>query len=444
VVLLSEQVDLDASLTDSEADALESQMGSSKVSPINLFNDQLDSYKFLGTGLYYEFRTALSQLVFDGQVEGRFGSYSNAKTPFPLASASKLFTAFAAMYTMELKPKDWYPKKYIHKFKGWEEFKNFPVHGTRKKANLQIHHLLTHTSGLPFGMRMSKRDLARQTLFYWPGTAFGYTLGHRVLGWMLRDYWQAQPEARYANLITVQDTFKWLIFDKLGLSPETMFDDEMTDLFGYSGQAGDASIQSTGEDLMKLAVVALRRGKLPNGTQLISERNWNQWAVPNLLPQGKLTEDLVAWQSGGSSWLNWNVGGIKAKIMKQSGAYGWNYFGATYNRSEDIGWCGFFSSCLRVTYANNLAFVIMQRDVADLKKSKPFIVRYFDRMAESLRCTQKGCMRKGGAKVFCETSGKDLTWSARCPSNTTRGKAWHRDTKVDPRHHACYAPSCHR
>merc|ERR1740121_3448415 len=124
---------------------------------------------------------------------------------------------------------------------------------------------------------------------------------------------------------------------------------------------------------MKLAVVALRRGQLPNGERMISEQNWNKWAVPNLLPKGKLTKDLVDWQMKSASWQDWNVGGLKSAIMKQAGEFGWNYFGSTWYDSREIGWCGFFSSCLRVSYTHDVAFVMMQRDISDLKKSKPYL-----------------------------------------------------------------------
>lgn len=424
--------------------------------PINAFNDQLDSATFEGTGLYYEFETANSELILSGEVEGRKGNWVNASTPLPLASSSKLWTGFAAMLTMELKPKDFYPEKQINTFKGWEEFGNFLVHPlkSKKRANLTIHQLLTHTSGLPFAMRDSKKDLQNVELFYMPGTAFGYTLGHRVCGWLLRDFWMQQPEGKRANLKTVQDVYKWLVFDRLGLSKETRFDPLMTTLFGYSGGAGDAAIQSTGEDMLKLAVVALRRGQTPDGRRLISEANWNKWAVPNLLPGGKLSEDLVGWESVGANWANFNVGGLKEGIMKQNGAYGWNYFGATYKHGEEIGWCGFFSSCLRVSYTRDVAFVMMQRDTADMKKSKPYLVEHYDSMAKSLECSQKTCNTGRSSSVFCEmceTTGilsssrscKDHNWSPACPTTFSRSKSLiTSEVRLNADKHACYVPSC--
>lgn len=425
--------------------------------PINDFNNLLDDGLFdAHRGLYYAFSTAEGQVVSSGKVQSTMKGWTDAKESFPLASASKLFTAFAAMVTMELKPKLFYPNKKINNFKGWENFKQFPVHGapkkadgSPKKADLTIHQLLTHTSGLPFAMRVSKKDIQKMTLFFWPGTKFGYTLGHRVIGWLLRDFWKEQPEGKKAKIKTVQDTYKYLIFDRLGLSKETKFDKTFQHEFGTSDDAGDAALASTGEDLMKLAVVALNKGKLPNGKQIISVQNWNNWAVKNKLPHGKLTKDLVDWQGGAASWADWNVAGLKGSIMKQSGDYGWSYFGATYFDSKEIGWCGFFSSCLRVSYPQSLAFVMMQRDVVDLKKSKPHVVNNFDTMAKSLQCQSKKCgKKKHGSAVFCQTCGSTCKTSPRtnsCPSSTKRySSILTTDRSLDPGKYSCYVPSCHR
>jgi len=419
--------------------------------PINDFNSKLDSPLFdAQRGLYYAFGTAGGELVSEGVVESALGGWANATSSFPLASASKLFTAFAAMRTMQLKPTEFFPEKHVHEFRGWEAFRQFPIHGTDERANLTIHHLLTHTSGLPFAMRDSKEDISRLKLFFRPGTKFGYTLGHRVVGWLLRDFWMAQPEGRRAGIRTVQDTFKWLVFDRLGLSSSTKFDTSFELEFGTSGEAGDAALASTGEDMMRLAVVALCRGGLPGGERLISEANWDRWAVQNKLPGGRLSKDLVDWQVKAASWADWNVLGLKGDIMRQSGEYGWSYFGATYYGRREIGWCGFFSSCLRVSYPQGLAFVMMQRDVADLKKSKPYVVENFDAMAVSLQCRARACGAERGSPVFCQTcsnpgSCRNLPRSASCPSRTRRTSSLlARDRSLDPGNHSCYLPSCPR
>jgi len=459
---------------------------------INAFDDLLISWSSEGSGIYYEFETAESETVWSGQVEGRPGSWASSTTSFPLASASKLFLGVAAMYTMERKPDEFYPEKFINEFKGWEDFKDFPIYGTEERANLTIQQLLLHTSGLPFALRDSREDIRKQTLFFPPGTAFGYTLGHRVIGWLLRDFWKEQPEAKDIGITTVEDTFKWLFFDILGLSCDTTFIKQLDAVFGYSGEAADGALQSTGEDLMKLAVLALRRGRLPSGETFISEANWNKWATANLLPGGKLTKDLVGWQSRPGTWQDWNVRDMKAKVMKQHGAYGWNYFGAIFADSGNIGWCGFFSSCLRVSYSQDLAFVLMQRDMFDLKKSKAFVADHMDSMAKSLQCAAKSSVPRGSPSIFCEKcksgpclsdSGgtcrffgcsssrgattcvkgrcvckqgfcaengrcenpcEDSPWTIGCPSAAVRLKtAFLPQTDLDEKDHSCYVPLRH-
>jgi len=190
--------------------------------------------------------------------------------------------------------------------------------------------------------------------------------------------------------------------------------------------------------------------------------------------------------------------------MKQSGKYGWNYFGATYNKSKEIGWCGFFSSCLRVTYPRGLAFVMMQRDSSDLKHSKTYMIKHFDEMACSLQCKYKtystgncpntplsgpckkghacnvgdccllggsckgcpfgsepnaaSCSLNGGSMCssrFCEkvtkpswlssktgTKHDDETWIVACPYSVNRYKSIFKDKRLDDRFHTCYMPRC--
>lgn len=320
---------------------------------------------------------------------------------------------------------------------------------------MTIHHLLTHTSGLPFAMRNSRADIERQRLFFWPGTQWGYTIGHRVLGWLLRDFWLQQPEVEGLRLRTVGDVYKWLMFDELGFTG-TRFKAYYGHLFGWEGDAGDASIESTAEDFMKLAVVALRKGSLPTGKVLISEHNWHRWAMPNLLPDCNLSKDLISWQGPPATWKDWNVARVKEKLMRQSGEYGWNYFGATYLGSREIGWCGFFSSCLRVSYPADLGFVMVQRDIADLKRSKPHLFNNFDSMARSLQCQQMGCHNKSGQmphpSVMCHICTGPGNGSCverprhngQCQSRSIGMQNVFRRMvhSWSSRNHSCYVPRC--
>jgi CubicO group peptidase (beta-lactamase class C family) len=439
--------------------------------------------------MYWQWSTWGGEKVFSGEVEGKTNSWEYDDSTVWLASASKLYTAFAAMYTFELKPDRIKPETYLHEFPGWEGFRDFPIAGTDKTANLQLHHLLTHTSGIPFSMNVGKDDIYNMKLFYEPGTAFGYTIGHRIMGWLLRDFWSQQPEASGANIQSVNDCFKWLYWDQMGLT-QTSFTNDLSHFFAGSSdynppnEAGDAAIQSSGDDFMTLAIVALRKGTLPDGTRFISEENWDKWAVPNLLPDGKLTADLVDWQSGQAQYRDNNMLDWKAMVMKQSGAYGWNYFGATYygfgagpwagqngmpefkagsgytntKPAPEIGWCGFFSSCLHVSYTKNkIAFVMMQRDVADLKKSKPYMQSFFQSMASSLMCYGGGdnsCFMEGQPSVQCQNSyNSGDTWTSPagggCPYQVQAAKdappfaSVGNEVPLDPSYrYQCYLSQC--
>merc|ERR1719356_799356 len=97
---------------------------------------------FQHTAAYAEFRTASDTvsdtLLWSAQIEGRWLDL-NEKTPVPLASMTKLFTALAAMYTMEWRPDEFHPQKMLHEFKGWEKARDFPIHNGDERANLTIH-----------------------------------------------------------------------------------------------------------------------------------------------------------------------------------------------------------------------------------------------------------------------------------------------------------------
>jgi CubicO group peptidase (beta-lactamase class C family) len=420
--------------------------------PINKFQAQMNTIKNQASGTYWAFSSYTGEEIYTGEVQGLSVGITDSWY-FPddtvwMASASKLFTAFAAMYTFELKPDKFYPEKYLHEFNfsGWDRFKNFGILGTHKQANLTLHHLLTHTSGIPFSMAVDADDILKMDLFYEPGTAFGYTIGHRLIGWLLRDFWKL--EAPEAKITTVEECFRWLYWDTLGLT-ETSFTKDLAHFFkafgesqkainkaSRAGESGDATIQSSGTDFMKLAVVALRKGRMLDGTPLISEKNWKKWAEPNLLPGGNLTADLVSWQTGDAFTSSVGVpSSLKAKIMTQAGPYGWNYFGATYygygqapfegkngmkkfqpgtgltfkDRAPEIGWCGFFSSCLHVSYTRDTAFAMTQRDVSDLKKSKAYMLSFYDSLSSSLMCSEDGasandCFKAGHASTFCQVT----------------------------------------
>jgi CubicO group peptidase (beta-lactamase class C family) len=365
--------------------------------------------KFLWSGAYYQFQTPQCVLR-----EGSDGDFSG-DTPCALTSCTKVFTGAAVMRTMHLRPQDWYPEKFMHEFFGWENWKDFAVldnepdstaknvaereWSQKRTANVTIHQLLTHTSGWPFGLRGTRKMIRATPLYFMPGTNFGYSIGHRILGWMLLDYWKTQPDFRaymefkqHFGEVKLNDVFQFLVYDPLEMSAGTkfiqgkfeephsvmgeFFDMKYFDEEGYNkdNDPADLAMQCTGKDMMKLCMMAMRRGQLPNGTCYIPEDKWNRWAATNQLPGGKLSTGLAHWRMAGNdiSFL-WRTAITRTT---NAGPFGWSYFGATYHDCEPtceddagpviaVGWKGFSSCGLRADYTQGVAFVGMQECVPD-------------------------------------------------------------------------------
>lgn len=83
-----------------------------------------------------------------------------------LASMSKIYTLIGVLISMEREPDDWNPEKYLHEFPGFEEFRDLGVKGKEGKHNIKIRHLLTHTSGLPFGLRVTPESFLENVGFF--------------------------------------------------------------------------------------------------------------------------------------------------------------------------------------------------------------------------------------------------------------------------------------
>jgi len=355
------------------------------------------------SGCYYGF-----QSLAEGELSSGSDDVANTKadifadTPCILTSCSKVFAGTAVMRTMHLAPDDWYPEKPMHEFKGWEEWKNFPVHDNvdgndtagwegRIAPQITVHQLLTHTSGWPFGLQGSRNRILNIPLYFEPGTNFGYSIGHRILGWMMLDYWKAKDPARFKCL---NDVFSWLVYEPLGLKNTffiqghldanhsimgrffemSFFDDPNDTSARKDDDPADLSLASSGEDMMKLGMMALRRGTLENGDEFIPK--WDEWAGKNQLPDNKLSAALGHWKM--EEWAT-NMDFCYRTLVTRTvnaGPFGWSYFGATYHAVADdceedageaiaVGWKGFSSCGVRADYSQDVAFVIMQECVPD-------------------------------------------------------------------------------
>ena len=83
----------------------------------------------------------------------------------------------------------------------FSEFKNFCVRDkcgdNDPRYDITIRQLMVHSSGLPFQTWTSPEKItgAETRLFFAPDEGWAYSLGPRVLGWLLKDYWVEKKPA---------------------------------------------------------------------------------------------------------------------------------------------------------------------------------------------------------------------------------------------------------
>ena len=353
-----------------------------------------DRLKTKHSGCYYMFESLDGSISVEGG-DDMTGSSSDieADTPCALLSLSKAIAGTAVMRTMHLRPHDWYPEKAMHRFKGWEAWRDFDVHDDagsgrgRRSEVITIHQLLTHTSGFPFGLQGSRSQIRDTALYYMPGTGCGYSIGHRILGWMLLDYWRDEARAKRVSGVDEfrdqQAVYTYLVYDALGMAstralrglwdtPHSILGeffnmqalDKATD--ACDDDPADISVVSTAIDMMKLALLALRRGKLANNETYIAR--WEDWVGKNLLPDCKSSAALASWRAEAanrSAHLSLHSYFTRA----DTGPHGYDYFGCTcHNNAGDVvavRIMGISNCGVRIDYEKGFAFVVMQECLWD-------------------------------------------------------------------------------
>ena len=353
-----------------------------------------DRLKTKHSGCYYMFESLDGSISVEGG-DDMTGSSSDieADTPCIVLSIAKAITGTAVMRTMHLRPADWYPEKAMHRFKGWEAWRDFDVHDDagsgcgRRSEVITIHQLLTHTSGFPFGLRGSRSQIRDTALYYMPGTGCGYSIGHRILGWMLLDYWRDEARAKRVSGVDefkdLQAVYTYLIYDPLGMAstralrglwdtPHSILGeffnmqalDKATD--ACDDDPADISVVSTATDLMNLALLVLRRGKLANNETYIAR--WEDWVGKNQLPEGKSSAALASWRVEGANFSA-NLS-LRSYCMRSgTGPHGFDYFGRTcHNNAGDVvavRIVGISNCGVRIDYEKGFAFVVMQECLWD-------------------------------------------------------------------------------
>jgi len=240
--------------------------------------------------------------------------------------------------------------KYIPEFSNTQVYKNIDGKHTTKpqKKQLTIRHLLTHTSGIPYGWEWSyvdsiynakqhmrkdwtieemTKDIATIPLKFQPGTQYNYGLGIDVAGYIVE----------VVSGMKLDTYFKLAIFDPLGMDDTRFYvpkekQERLTELYtrdendklivvedniikeriGADGPPklllGGAGLISSMGDYEKFCRMLLNKGKL-NGKRVLSER------AAEIVMTDQNTEGFVGDPGMGH--------GLSGTVNLESGEYSW-------------------------------------------------------------------------------------------------------------------------
>jgi D-alanyl-D-alanine carboxypeptidase len=217
---------------------------------------------------------------------------------FAIGSIGKSFTGIAALQASEAGLLDLHAP--VTDYLPWFSVKSY-------YQPITIHHLLTHSSGLPRGTDFSPDPrsevfaLRDQEVGFAPGAHFCYSdLGYKVLGLVL----EAVNGKPYAELIRAQileplemnNTFAVTtnhLRPRMAVGYRHLYDDRPAHLCHplvpaawMETNSGDGSIVSTAEDMAKFARMLLNEGVGPHGP-LISEKSYRKMIFPMIEDEGE-------------------------------------------------------------------------------------------------------------------------------------------------------------
>ncbi len=311
-----------------------------------------------------------------GLADNQSGRSLQADDIFRIASQSKAITATAVMVLWEegkFKLDD--PiSKYIPEFKNPQVLESFQYSDTSYKAvkasgEITIRHLLTHTSGIGYGIidgderfkmiyqkagitdlfttenisiEESVKKLAKLPLHHNPGEKFTYSEGLDVLGYFIEimsgmpfdvflkkrlfdplgmnDTWFYLPEDKASRLVSIQhksDKGDWVRY------PVTFYDPDYPVKGAKRFFSGGAGLSSTAKDYATFLQMYLNNGEL-NGKRILS-RTTVQSIMANQIG------DLLGEDSGSYYGLVFGVVNQKGQSLAGKGSIGTFDWGGYFN-----------------------------------------------------------------------------------------------------------------
>ncbi len=226
-----------------------------------------------------------------GRCDLESGAEVTAATRFEIGSIGKCFTAIALVQSAEAGELDLQAP--VTDYLPWLEFGSSQI-------PISIHHLLTHTAGLPEGFDFSPDALAEVWALRLlepgapPGTHFHYSnVGYKILGLVLEAVvGRPYPEViakRILDPCGMADTTAVIthaVRPSLARGYQSLYDDRpfhpdypLVPAAWVETDTGDGSIVSTAEDMARFGRVLLNRGRTAGG-QLLSTAGFDRLTQP--------------------------------------------------------------------------------------------------------------------------------------------------------------------
>lgn len=276
------------------------------MSNIHEAYNRLDQHLRMRMQVYHNPGLALALTTQERTVRLSALGYSNldSKTPlhsdhlFSIGSIGKAFTGVAVLQASDAGLIDLHAP--VKTYLPWFEVKS-------PYEPITIHHLLTHTSGLPRGTdctpdpRSEVYALRELEVGFPPGRHFFYSdLGYKVLGLVLQAVTgKPYPVLLHENIfkpLEMQDTFAMMthhIRPRMAVGYRSLFDDRPSHPSYPRVQAtwietdsADGSIISTAGDMAKFARMLLNKGCVPDG-RILSEAAYERMITPQIEDEGE-------------------------------------------------------------------------------------------------------------------------------------------------------------
>jgi len=237
-------------------------------------------------------------------------------TLFPLASATKPFTAIGLGTLVDGKKLDWDTPI-------WTYLPGFSLFDEYASGHITLRDLLSHRSGLPryegvwFGGTFDQEEMVRRLRFLEPSAEFRSTWQYSNMNFAIAGVVQGQADGG----VDWETSAKKRVLDPLGMS-STSFGVEKAQhgtnaarsygggasapepipFMNYHPVAAAGELNSTADDMVRFLMMLANRGKA-EGKVILSEKRWEELITPVMVMPWKISDPFLGHVTYGLGWF---------------------------------------------------------------------------------------------------------------------------------------------